>query len=168
MNARQCRPVPSRRYPSSVSRFGVSGSVASCRASSWSPLPITFPPRPRSTPSPPRQKATGRRVRRRQAHRTDPLRPGLEPTIVGMSEALHLGQARPRLGELLRRATQDRERITITDPDRPSGPSAVLMSAEDLTDLEDALAFARFEARAAAGTQVLVPHGEAKARLGFA
>jgi len=97
-----------------------------------------------------------------------PLCPGLERTIVGMSEALHLGQAQPRLGELLRRATQDRERITITDPDRPSGPSAVLMSAEDLTDLEDALAFARFEARAAAGTQVLVPHGEAKARLGFA
>jgi hypothetical protein len=68
---------------------------------------------------------------------------------VGMGEALHLGQAQPHLGELLRRATRDRERITITDPDQPSGSPAVLMSAEDLTDLEDALAFARFEARAA-------------------
>jgi len=138
-----------------------------CRNSSWSPLPITFPPRSRSTPSP---QAEGDRLARlrRQAHGTDPLRPGLEPTIAGMSEVLHLGQAQPRLGELLRRATQDRERITITDPYRFSGPSPVLISAEDLTDLEDALVFAGFEAGAFAGTQVLVPHAEAMARLGFA
>jgi prevent-host-death family protein len=85
-----------------------------------------------------------------------------------MSEALHLGQAQPRLAELLHRATRDRERITITDPNQPAGPAAVLISAEELMDLEDALAFAQCDARAAAGTQILVPHAEAKAQLGLA
>jgi prevent-host-death family protein len=92
---------------------------------------------------------------------------GRTRTIAVMSEALQLGQAQPRLGELLRRATQHRERITITDPAQPVGPAAVLMSAEELMDLEDALAFALCETRAAAGTQVLVPHAEAKAKLGL-
>ncbi|MBM9506564.1 type II toxin-antitoxin system Phd/YefM family antitoxin [Actinacidiphila acididurans] len=81
-----------------------------------------------------------------------------------MGETLPITQARARLGSLVRRASQARERITITDHGQPA---AVLINPQELADLEDALALARYRARQAAGANTAVPHEEARARLGL-
>lgn len=87
-----------------------------------------------------------------------------------MSEALSLPgtlpitEARSRFGSLVRRASTRRERTTITDHGEPA---AVIISAQELEDLEDALAFAQYEAEKAAGTLRTVPHREARERLGL-
>ena len=65
---------------------------------------------------------------------------------------------------LIRRAARQRERITIIDQDEPS---AVVISAEELEDLEDALAVAQSRLREAGGGTSWVPHEDVKRRLGF-
>ncbi|MBY8882424.1 type II toxin-antitoxin system Phd/YefM family antitoxin [Actinacidiphila acidipaludis] len=81
-----------------------------------------------------------------------------------MSETLPLTQARARLGTLVRRASQARERTTITDHGQPA---AVLINPQELADLEDAVALAQYRARQAAGHEPAVPHDEVRARLGL-
>ncbi|AXU16904.1 type II toxin-antitoxin system Phd/YefM family antitoxin [Streptomyces clavuligerus] len=73
-------------------------------------------------------------------------------------------EARARFGSLVRRASHARERITITDHGHPA---AVLINPQELADLEDALALARYRERQAAGTATGVPHAEVRARLGL-
>ncbi|MFE4592899.1 type II toxin-antitoxin system Phd/YefM family antitoxin [Streptomyces laurentii] len=80
-----------------------------------------------------------------------------------MSDTLPITEARAKLGSLVRRASHARERITITDHGQPA---AVLINPQELADLEDALALARYRARQAAG-EVGVPHDEVRARLGL-
>jgi prevent-host-death family protein len=83
-----------------------------------------------------------------------------------MSDALPLTEARARLGSLVRRVSRARERITITDRGRPV---AVLVDPDELADLEEALALARYRVRHAAAPAgaALIPHGEVRARLGL-
>jgi len=64
----------------------------------------------------------------------------------------------------VRRAARLRERITIIDQDEPS---AVLISSEELEDLEDALAVAQSRLLEAGGGMTWVPHEEVRHRLGF-
>ncbi|MFE6100220.1 type II toxin-antitoxin system prevent-host-death family antitoxin [Streptomyces laurentii] len=80
-----------------------------------------------------------------------------------MSDTLPITEARAKFGSLVRRASHARERITITDHGQPA---AVLINPQELADLEDALALARYRARQAAG-EVGVPHDEVRARLGL-
>ena len=83
-----------------------------------------------------------------------------------MSETLPAHEAESRFEALRRRASRGRERITITEPGEPS---AVLLSAEDLEELEIKLALAEFDARRARGEAgPTVPHDEVKRRLGLA
>lgn len=72
--------------------------------------------------------------------------------------------ARGRFGSLVRRAAHGRERITITDH---GSPAAVLISAMELEDLEDALAVAQARLREAAGETQRIPHDEVRRRLGL-
>ena len=67
-------------------------------------------------------------------------------------------------GSLVRRAARQRERITFTEDD---SPAAVLISATELEDLEDALAVAQSRLREAHGETTWVPHEEVRRRLGF-
>jgi prevent-host-death family protein len=67
-----------------------------------------------------------------------------------------------QLGRLVRRAVRDHERITITDDD---APAAVVMSADELEDLEDALAVAQSRLREAAWETTWIPHEEVRWRL---
>ena len=76
---------------------------------------------------------------------------------------LSLSQARVQLDALVRRAASDRERVTITNHGRPA---AVLVNAEELADLEEALGLAQFRMRQAAGEDHTVPHAEAGQKLG--
>ena len=46
-------------------------------------------------------------------------------------------------------------------------PAAVLISATELEDLEDALALAQSELRQAAGQTVRIPHDQVRAQLGL-
>ncbi|MFE7413384.1 type II toxin-antitoxin system Phd/YefM family antitoxin [Streptomyces laurentii] len=80
-----------------------------------------------------------------------------------MSDTLPITEARAKFGSLVRRASHARERITITDHGQPA---AVLINPQELAELEDALALARYRARQAAG-EVGVPHDEVRARLGL-
>lgn len=73
-------------------------------------------------------------------------------------------EARARLGALVRRASHARERITITDHGQPA---AVLINPQELADLEDALALARYRERQATGRTAGVPHDQVRARLGL-
>ena len=76
-------------------------------------------------------------------------------------------QARKVLGSLVRRAAVSGERTTITDHGRPA---AVLVSAQELADLEEALALAEHQARRAPGATgpgELVPQDEVRSRLGL-
>jgi prevent-host-death family protein len=75
---------------------------------------------------------------------------------------LSMSQARMRLTSLVRRAVSDHERTTITDHGEPA---AVLVNAEELADLEEALALATYRARQASGQQRMIPHEEALRRL---
>ncbi|MER7514914.1 type II toxin-antitoxin system Phd/YefM family antitoxin [Streptomyces sp. NPDC126499] len=81
-----------------------------------------------------------------------------------MSETLPMSEARARFGALVRRASHARERVTITDHGRPA---AVLISPQELADLEDALALALYRERQATGKSVRVPHDEARTHLGL-
>ena len=77
---------------------------------------------------------------------------------------LSLSQARVQLDALVRRAVSDRERVTITNHGRPA---AVLVNAEELADLEEALGLAEFRAQQAAGEQYTIPHAEVRQKLGL-
>jgi hypothetical protein len=81
-----------------------------------------------------------------------------------MAESLPLAAAEGSFGSLVRRAARQRERITFTENDFPA---AVLISAIELEDLEDALAVAQARLREATGESVRVPHEEVRRRLGL-
>jgi prevent-host-death family protein len=73
-------------------------------------------------------------------------------------------EARKRLGALVRRAATTRERTTITDHGQPS---VVLVNAQELADLEEALALAEHRYRQATGDHRPVPHADVRKRLGL-
>ncbi|RBM21383.1 type II toxin-antitoxin system Phd/YefM family antitoxin [Streptomyces sp. PT12] len=81
-----------------------------------------------------------------------------------MSDIYGMTEARAKFGTLVRRAAHSHERITITDHGHPA---AVLINAQDLADLEDALAVAEYRQRVADGTAVFIPHEEVRRRLGL-
>jgi prevent-host-death family protein len=76
---------------------------------------------------------------------------------------LSMNQARMQLDTLIRRAASARERVTITDHGRPA---AVLVNAQELADLEEALALAEYRIRKSAGEHYTIPHSEARQKLG--
>ncbi|WP_406451224.1 type II toxin-antitoxin system Phd/YefM family antitoxin [Streptomyces sp. NBC_00876] len=82
-----------------------------------------------------------------------------------MSDTLPITEARAHFGPLVRRSSNARERITITDHGQPT---AVLINPQELAELEDALALAQYQARQASGTAETVPHDQGRARLGLA
>ncbi len=75
---------------------------------------------------------------------------------------LSMSQARLQLTALVRRAASDHQRTTITDQGQPA---AVLVNAEELADLDEALALSEYRARQASGEQRMIPHEEALRRL---
>lgn len=77
---------------------------------------------------------------------------------------LPLTEARKRFGALVRRAATTRERVTITDHGQPA---AVIVNAQELADLEEALALAQYRAAQGDGAARTVPHREARRRLGL-
>ena len=81
-----------------------------------------------------------------------------------MAESIPLAAVVAPLQSLVLRAARNRERITITDQDQPS---AVVISADELEDLEDALAVAESRLREAEGHEAWVPQEEVRRRLGF-
>lgn len=83
-----------------------------------------------------------------------------------------LSEGRPIFGELVRRASHSRERITITDRGHPAAMIISVAEYEAMVstteDLEDQLALARHRAREAAGdTSGRVPAAEARRILGI-
>jgi len=76
---------------------------------------------------------------------------------------LSMSQARVQLDALVRRAATDRERVTITNRGRPA---AVLVNAQELADLEEALALAEYRVRRSAGEHDPIPHAEVQQKLG--
>jgi prevent-host-death family protein len=78
---------------------------------------------------------------------------------------LPMSQARRVFGSLVRRAVDSGERTTITDHGRPA---AVLVNAQELADLEEALALAEYRAEHAtrAVTHTVSQH-EVRVRLGL-
>ena len=81
-----------------------------------------------------------------------------------MSDTLPITEARSQLGQLVRRASTRRQRTTITDHGEAA---AVIISAQELADLEDQLAVAQYEADKATGRLQTVPHSEVRRRLGM-
>ena len=81
-----------------------------------------------------------------------------------MAESIPLAAVVPPLQSLVRHAARHRERITITDQDEPA---AVVISADELEDLEDALAVAEARLREASGGSRRIPHAEVRRRLGL-
>lgn len=79
-----------------------------------------------------------------------------------MADTVPVTEAGSRLAALVQRAVAGREHITLTDGDRPP---AVLISAQELADLEDRAAFADFQARRASGRATVTPHAAARALL---
>jgi prevent-host-death family protein len=77
---------------------------------------------------------------------------------------LSMTEARKQFGSLVRRAATARERVTITDHGQPA---AVLVNAQELADLEEQLALARYRAEQAAGTVQVVSQQQARSRLGL-
>ncbi len=75
---------------------------------------------------------------------------------------LPLTEARKRFGSLVRRAATTRERVTITDHGHPA---AVIVNAQELADLEEALALAEYRAAQADGTVTTVSQSDARRRL---
>jgi prevent-host-death family protein len=75
---------------------------------------------------------------------------------------LSLTEARRRFGALVRRTATTRERVTIT---ARGEPAAVLVNAQELADLEEALAVANH--RMADADQATVPQTEVRRRLGL-
>ncbi|MBA2949861.1 type II toxin-antitoxin system Phd/YefM family antitoxin [Streptomyces himalayensis] len=88
-----------------------------------------------------------------------------------MSATFPITEARAQFGSLIRRASHDRERITITDHGQAAAvfinPRELAELEERLEDLEDQLALARYRARQASGEVVGIPQDEARARLGL-
>ena len=72
--------------------------------------------------------------------------------------------ARKQFGLLVRQAATARQRTTITDHGQPA---AVLVNAQELADLEEALALAEYRVQRASGTFVAVSQAEARERLGL-
>jgi prevent-host-death family protein len=81
-----------------------------------------------------------------------------------MSVTLPITEARGQLGSLVRRASTRRERTTITDHGEAA---AVIISAQELADIEDQLAVALYQAAKATGQVRTVPHEEVRRRLGM-
>jgi PHD/YefM family antitoxin component YafN of YafNO toxin-antitoxin module len=81
-----------------------------------------------------------------------------------MAESIPLAAVVAPLQSLVRRAARNRERITITDQDEPA---AIVISADELEDLEDALAVAQARLREASGESQRIPHAEVRRRLGL-
>jgi prevent-host-death family protein len=77
---------------------------------------------------------------------------------------LSMTEARKQFGSLVRRAATARERVTITDHGQPS---VVLVNAQELADLEEQVALARYRADQAAGAVEVVGQEQARARLGL-
>jgi prevent-host-death family protein len=77
---------------------------------------------------------------------------------------LSMTEARKQFGSMVRRAATARERTTITDHGQPA---VVLVNAQELADLEEALALAEYRAQRAEGTFASVPHSEVRERLGL-
>ena len=72
--------------------------------------------------------------------------------------------ARRCFGAMVRRAATARERVTITDHGQPA---AVLVNAQELADLEEALALAQYRARQAAGDSFVLPNDQVREQLGL-
>ncbi|WP_246530792.1 type II toxin-antitoxin system Phd/YefM family antitoxin [Streptomyces bathyalis] len=82
-----------------------------------------------------------------------------------MSDASYpMTEARAQFGTLVRRAAHSHDRIAITDHGHTA---AILINPQDLMDLEDELAIARYRAKVAAGTDEYVSHEELGRRLGL-
>ena len=81
-----------------------------------------------------------------------------------MAESMPLAALGAPFQSLVRLATGRRERVTIVDSGEPT---AVVISAEELEDLEDALAVAQSRLREAGGEVVWVSHEDVRRRLGF-
>ena len=81
-----------------------------------------------------------------------------------MAESMPLAAVGGPFQSLVRKATRQRERITLVDADEPS---AVVISADELEDLEDALAVAQSRLREAGGETVWIAHEDVKRRLGL-
>jgi hypothetical protein len=81
-----------------------------------------------------------------------------------MAESMPLTAIVAPFQSLVRRAARHSGRITIVDQDEPS---AVVLSAEELEDLEDALAVAQSRLREAEGETTWVPHEEVRRQLGL-
>ncbi|MFB4194860.1 type II toxin-antitoxin system Phd/YefM family antitoxin [Streptomyces carpaticus] len=81
-----------------------------------------------------------------------------------MSDTYAMTEARAKFGTLVRRAAHSHERIVITDHGHAA---AILINPQDLEDLEDALAVAEYRREVAEGTLQLIPHEEARRRLGL-
>jgi prevent-host-death family protein len=77
---------------------------------------------------------------------------------------LSMTEARKQFGSLVRRAASRRERTTITDHGQPA---AVLVSAHELAELEEALALAEYRSRQAGGEHPPVPQAAVRDRLGL-
>ena len=73
-------------------------------------------------------------------------------------------EARKQFGSLVRRAASRRERTTITDHGHPA---AVLVSAQELAELEEALALAEYRSRQASGEHAALPQAAVRERLGL-
>ncbi|MEW2399864.1 type II toxin-antitoxin system Phd/YefM family antitoxin [Streptomyces sp. NPDC046862] len=88
-----------------------------------------------------------------------------------MSAEYPITEARAQFGSLVRRASHDRERITITDHGRPAvvlmNPREVAELEERVLELEEQLALARYRVEKTNGTFVGVPHEEVRKMLGL-
>lgn len=86
------------------------------------------------------------------------------PTLMFMTD-VSVAEAERGLGALVQRAASAGERVTIINDDHEV---AVLVGAEDLADLEEELALARYRARQAAGQSLGgTAHNEVRSRLGL-
>ncbi|WP_088286124.1 type II toxin-antitoxin system prevent-host-death family antitoxin [Kineosporia sp. A_224] len=75
---------------------------------------------------------------------------------------LPVSEVAARLEELVAGVVAGRGRVTVT---QPGVPAAVLLSAEELDELEEAAAVADYYLRRSAGTQISVSHEDAVRRL---
>jgi len=81
-----------------------------------------------------------------------------------MAESMPLAALGGPFQSLVRRTAGRRERVTLVDSGHPT---AVVISAEELEDLEDALVVAQSRLREAAGETAWVSHEDVRQRLGF-
>lgn len=80
-----------------------------------------------------------------------------------MSEARGIAKARANLGALCRKVATSRERAAITDHGKPV---AILVSPQELADMEDDLAIAQNRLNEALGLpEPVLSHGELLAEL---